>query len=221
MWLLAAVAAWAQPDTNVLRQVFQENLARRQRQYGPTDFRTVQATRDLGLFLAEIGDLPGARRTLNDIVRIDEMAVGAAARQTLEDAAALARISPAVEAEPLLVRVADSTDPALAVSALSALAGFRKAAGDKDGEIELLRRALTKAEMVDRGDGPNVAIVAKELGRIVLPKECADLLQRSLDAQRHQFGARSPVVASTEIELTGMLLAAGREDEAEKSRPTP
>src|ERR1035441_10242900 len=105
LWIAAAAAAPAfQPDTAMLRRLYEEALDRRQREYGSADARTAQAERDLGLFLYSAGDKPGARRAMADAVRVDEKALGAAAPQTLEDVAVLASVSPPAEAAPLLRR---------------------------------------------------------------------------------------------------------------------
>jgi hypothetical protein len=40
-----------QPDSAMLRQIFEDSLARRQLEFGANDARTAQAGRDLGLFL--------------------------------------------------------------------------------------------------------------------------------------------------------------------------
>ena len=69
--------------------------------------------------------------------------------RALEDAAALAQISPTAEAEPLYRRAAESSDPSIAGPSLSALGGMRKAAGDRAGAAALYRRAVTKAEAIE------------------------------------------------------------------------
>ena len=106
-WLTLIVVTTAlafQPDVAVVRRVFEEALARRQHEFGSADVRTVQAARDLGLFLRANGDTAGSRRVLTETVRIDDASLGASAPQTLEDAAALASVSPPAVAEPLLRR---------------------------------------------------------------------------------------------------------------------
>jgi tetratricopeptide (TPR) repeat protein len=151
VWLSATALAF-QPDPAMLRRVYEEVLARRQREFGVADPRTAQAARDLGLFLRANGDATGARRALAEAVRIDESAFGVAAPQTFADAAALASVSPPAAAEPLLRRAAESPDPLVAGPALSMLGGLRKSAGDLAGAAACFRRALAKAE---EADGPN------------------------------------------------------------------
>lgn len=61
---LTFVALACQPGTAMLRRVYEEGLARREREYGAADPRTTQAARDPGLFLERAGDAAGARRAL-------------------------------------------------------------------------------------------------------------------------------------------------------------
>ena len=177
----AAIAGLAfQPETAMLRRVYEENLARRQREFGAGDTRTAQAARDLGLFLSSAGDKAAARKALAEAVRIDDQALGKSAEQTLEDVAALAAISPAAEAAPLLRRAAESMDASIAGPALTSLAGMRKAAGDSAAAAALLRRALEKAEAVSGKDGPIVALILNELALAVPPEEGIALTERAL-----------------------------------------
>lgn len=214
-WIsLAAVALAFQPDTAMLRRVYEEALTRRQRDYGSSDARTAQAARDLGLFLQQNGEAAAARRALAEAVRIDESAFGAAAPQTLEDVAALAAVSPPADAVRLLRRAAESTDPLVAGPALSTLAASRKAAGDLPGAAALLRRALTKAELVDGKDGLTVALILNALSLVVEPKEAIGFLEHAVEIDRHLLGERHPDTANAEVNLSGLLLAAGRPEEA-------
>ena len=127
------------------------------------DPRTAHAARDFALFLLNDGERPAARRALTDVPKLDESALGPTARQTLEDAAALAGISPAAQAEPLYRRAAESPDASVAGPALSALAASRKAAGDLAGAPALYRRALEKAESLEGHQGPVVTLLVRTL----------------------------------------------------------
>lgn len=162
VWLVAAALAF-QPDLTVLRRVYEEALARRQREFGVADPRTAQAARDLGLFLRANQDAAGARRALAEAVRIDESAFGGAAPQTLEDTAALASVSPPAAAEPLLRRAAESPDPMVAGPALSMLGGLRKSAGDLAGAAAFFRRALAKADEADGQNGATAELILRLL----------------------------------------------------------
>jgi tetratricopeptide (TPR) repeat protein len=214
-WIAScAMAPALQPDRAVLRHLFEQALSERRTEYGAADSRTAQAARDLGLFLQRSGDIPSARTALAETVRIDEAAFGKTAPQTLEDAASLASVSPPAQAEPLFRRAAESTDPAVSGPALSSLADLRKEAGDHAGASVYLRRALEKAELADGRDGTITALILNELAMNVDPKEAAGYLERALNIDRSKLGERDPETILTEINLSRVLLAAGRVDEA-------
>lgn len=177
-----------QPDRAMLRQVYEEALARRRAEYGANDAHTAEAARDLGLFLQRNGDNAGAMRELTETLRVDEIAFGKDAPQTLEDAASLAGVSPPAQAEPLLRRAAESPDPEVSGPALSSLAALRKAVGDRSGAAAYLRRALEKAEIVDGKDGAIVALILKSLATDVDPKQAAQYLERARAIDRARQG---------------------------------
>ena len=212
IWLMPALQAF-QPDRTMLRQMFEEALKRRTAEFGRNDSHTAQASRDLGLFLQRSGDLGGARRVLTETVAIDEAAFGKDAAETLEDVSALAAISPKAGAGPLLQRAANSPDPTVSGPALSSLAEMRTAAGDRPGAAVYLRRALEKAEAVDGKDGTIVALILNALALDVDPKEGIAYLQRALAIDRTKLGEHDPGTIVTELNLSKLLLAAGRVDD--------
>jgi len=215
LWIAAALAAPAfQPDTAMLRRLYEEALSRRQREYGSADARTAQAARDLGLFLYRAGDKTSTRRAMADAVRIDEQAFGAAAPETLEDVATLASVSAPADAEPLLRRAIESPDATVAGPALTSLAELRKAAGDRAGAAVMLRRALQKAEVVDGKDGSTVALVLNMLAMVVDPKEGVLLLGRALEIDKAALGPGHPQTLRDVRKLASLLRETGRTSEA-------
>jgi tetratricopeptide (TPR) repeat protein len=206
--ILAAFAL--QPDPAMLRRLFEEALQHRRQEYGASDSRTAQAARDLGLLLSRQNDQPAARSALAEAVRIDEEMLGATAAQTLADLADLATVSPPVEAEPLWQRSAGSANARLAARALITLGGLRAAAGDRVGGAVFYRRALAKVETADGKDSARMAIVLSALAQMVELHEGIPLLQRALTINRRALGARHPETATTEANLAGLLLNAGR-----------
>jgi tetratricopeptide (TPR) repeat protein len=211
--LLPAIQAF-QPDRTMLRQMFEEALKRRTAEFGRNDSHTAQASRDLVLFLQRSGDLAGARRVLTETVAIDEAAFGKDAAQTLEDVSALAAISPKSVAGPLLERAANSPDPTVSGPALSSLAEMRTAAGDRPAAAVYLRRALEKAEAVDGKDGTIVALILNALALDVDPKEGIAYLQRALAIDRSKLGEHDSGTIVTAVNLSKLLLVAGRVDDA-------
>src|SRR5258707_400796 len=114
------VALALQPDPAMIRRLFEEALARREKEYGAADPRTAQAASDLGMYLAQQGNAADARLALAKAVRIDEAAMGAAALQTLSDVAELAAISASPDAESLWRPRAGWADATPASRALAA-----------------------------------------------------------------------------------------------------
>jgi tetratricopeptide (TPR) repeat protein len=211
VWIWAATGSLAfQPDTAMLRKLFEEALSRRQHEYGGADARTAQAARDLGLFLCRSGDTPSARRAMAEAVHIDEKALGPNAQQTLEDVATLASVSPRAEAEPLLARAAESPDPTVAGPALTSLAAMRKSAGDRPAAASFLRRALPKAAAVDGADGSTVAMILSELALVVPPSEAIPLFERALAIDQQKLGREDLQTMSIVRKLATLLRAAGR-----------
>ena len=143
-------------------------------------------------------------------VHFDEKALGPGAPQTLEDVATLASVSPRGEAEPLLRRASESPDPMVAGPALTSLAAIRKAAGDTVSAAALLRRALDKADALDR-DGTTVALILNLLAQVVPPKDAVPLLERALAIDRQKRGPADPQTVEDARKLASLLRAAGRQ----------
>src|SRR6476660_8106595 len=142
---LVALLAW-QPDAAMLGQLYREAFERKQQQYGASDTRTVQAARDLGLFLSKHDAAASAQQVLTEVVRLDEIALGAEAKQTLADVAALASVSAPRQAEALWQRVAKSSEQKVAARAFAGLGQLRETAGDQTGAARFYRQALANEE---------------------------------------------------------------------------
>ena len=209
-----AIALAMQPDPAMLRTLYADALARREKQYGPTDARTAQAARDLSLFLARHSNPEEAQPVLARLVAIDEHAFGPAAPQTLADVVELAAISPPGAAEPLWRRASLSSDPAIAARCFAALGDLHLRSGDRPGAAAFYRRALAKEETAS---GPAAEPVALRLNALALsldPKDGIPLAERALAIDRRVLGARHPQTATTEANLAGMLVNVRRNSEA-------
>lgn len=203
-----------QPDPAVLRRIFQDALERREHEYGMEDARTARAASDLGLFLKEQGDEQNARGPLAEALRIDQHVLGAAAEVTLQDAAELAAISSPGDAEPLWQRVAAARNASLAARALAALGELRENAGDRESAIIFYRRALEKEEAAGGPSSARVAVRLNSLALAIGPAQGIPLLTRALEIDRRVWGERHPETATTETNLSGLLLAADKTSEA-------
>jgi tetratricopeptide (TPR) repeat protein len=213
--LLVAIAAFfMQTDVGALRPLYEQALVRRRAEFGTRDVRTAQAARDLGLFLADLKDLPGARVALGEAIRIDEQALGATNRQTLADVAELAAIANGPDAAALWKRVAQTQDAELAIRAHMALGARSAAAGDRAGAAVDYREALARLEASASPDSAGAPAILSALAAVVDAGEAIPLLLRALTAGRAAQGVRHPANAVIENALAEKLLAVGRTDEA-------
>ena len=203
-----------QPDTAMLRRLYEEKAARVERQYGPDDARTAGAYRDLGLYLRQAPGATGAREALKKVLAIDEAQPNAPAPATQADIANLARVSPPAEAQPLWTRVAAGPDSALSSEAFAALGDLRDAAGDKPRAAELFLKALEREEAHDGPNSAKVAVRLNSLALVVGPHQAVPLLRRALAIDRAVWGEKHPETATTEVNLSGELLGSGQFAEA-------
>ena len=178
-----------QPESSGVRRIFEENFARN---------KTAQAARDLGMFLLKDGDRAGARRVLRETLRLDETE---SSTHTLEDAAALAAISPPAEADSLYRRAAESADPSVAGPALSALGTMRKSARDRAGAAAFYRRAIAKAEAIEGRNGVTVALLLVQLASVSDRPEAISSLQRAVAIDRQSLGPQHPQTRAAERAL--------------------
>ena len=203
-----------QPDAALIRRIFEEALARREKQFGAADARTAQAARDLGGFLGRQGDAAAARAALAEAVRIDEAAFGPSAPETLQDVAQLAALSPPQQASPLWRRASEAADPAVAVGALMALGAAQAASGDGPGAASFYRRAVARQEAATGAESEPVAVCLNALAQVIEIPEGVALLHRALAIDRTALGPQHPQTATTEANLAGLLVNARRYDEA-------
>ncbi len=203
-----------QPDPAAIRRLFEENLASAEKRYGWEDVRTLQAGRDLGLFLKNQGDRVGAQAMLIRVLRADEKSLGLTADQSLMDAAELATVSPPGDAAQLWRRVAASVRVDLAAGALAALGDLRAEAGDTGAAVDLYRRALSFAEKARGKDSPAVAVRLNALAVLLNEREGIPMLERALAIDRRVLGERHPETSTTHANLAGLLLNSGQPDRA-------
>ena len=202
-----------QPEGSGIRRLFEENLAREERQHGPDSAGAAQAARDLGLFLKKQADRPAATSALTRALHADERVFGPAAQQTLADASELAELLPPPEAEPLWKRAAAAADPLIASRALAAL-GDLNSGKDPVTAVSLYRGALAKEEVASGKTSARVAVRLNGLAVLVGGEEGIAMLERALAIDRQLLGERHPETSTTEANLAGLLLDAGRIDAA-------
>jgi len=213
--LMAAGMLCAQPQTPMLRTLYEQHLAEQQREYGDLDAHTAGAARDLALFLRSHGDPDGAYAAMSQTVNIDEKVFGPAAPRTLADVADLASVAPFADAGRLFERAAKSSDAAAASRALVALGEMHAGQGDREGAARYWRQALAKQESAATGsESENVAMILNVLAQAVDPADAVPLLRRALALDRKLFGPVHPEVGATDQLLAGALLRSGHATDA-------
>jgi tetratricopeptide (TPR) repeat protein len=213
LWVLPLITANAQPHPAMLRELYEQNVARELGEYGEFDAHTAGAARDLGLFLRRYGDASGARDALSRVILIDEKVFGSDAPRTLSDVADLASVAPPDEAVRLFERAAGSSDAAAASRAFVALGEIRASQGDRDGAAKYWRQALTRQEAASP-DSANTAMILNVLAQAVQPVDAIPLLRRALALDRKHFGPTHPEVGATDQLLAASLLSIGKAADA-------
>ncbi len=211
--LLAPSLSRAQPNPAMLRELYQQNLANQQRQYGDFDRHTAGAARDLGLFLRNYGDPAEAHQALSKAVAIDEKVFGVDDRRTLADVADLASVAPFDEAFRLFERAAKSSDAAAASRALVALGEASASRDDRAGAAKYWRLALARQDAANPESRAS-AMILNVLAQTVQPAEAIPLLRRALLLDRTLFGIAHPEVGAVDQLLAAALLATGKTAEA-------
>src|SRR5207253_10663226 len=100
---------------------------------------------------------------------------------------------------------------------LAALGDLDVRTGNRTGASSLYKQALAKEEAASGKDSAAVALRLNSLAHTVEPQEGIALLERALAIERRVLGARHPEAASTEANLAGLLVNAGRHDAAIKA----
>jgi tetratricopeptide (TPR) repeat protein len=203
-----------QPDPAALVPLYRQAVEEREKEFGPEHPKVAAAARDLGLFLRNHGDKPGAAAALRRALEIDLKVLGADSRTAGEDFEHLASVLPAAEAMPLYREAAKNKDPALAARSLARLAAFEESQGRRKEALQLYRQALGKEEAVS-GTGARVAVRLNDVALLESPETAEPLLRRALAIQEKALPAKHPETAATLNNLANVLLARGRAAAAE------
>lgn len=101
-------------------------------------------------------------------------------------------------------------DPAEAARTLAAQAELREQSGDRAAAADLYRQALAKEELASGHSSSRVAVLLNSLALVSDPPAAIPLLERALKIDRSVGGEANTETATTEVNLCGVLLAAGR-----------
>ena len=132
----------------------------------------------------------------------------------MADSAELAAILPPPEAEALWNRISQGSDAALAARAFAALGDLREAQGDRAAARAFFQQALVRQESASDKPSASIAVRLNSLALVSEPQIAVPLLQRALSINRRSWGENHPETATTEVNLSGELLAIGHIKEA-------
>ena len=196
--------------------MFEEQVTRRERDFGATDGRTASAARDLGFFLRDAGDRAASAAAFAKALKIDEGNLGPDSPQTLAGKITLASVSPPAPAEAMLRGALKSSgmNSRLAVPALSTLGDLRFAAGDQADAARCWSLALQHAELAFGAESDDAGKLLNSLSQVVDAKEAVALLERAVAMAQHIWGDQHPETATYELNLAKALRNAGRTAES-------
>jgi tetratricopeptide (TPR) repeat protein len=120
----------------------------------------------------------------------------------------------AFQAGPAISDAALFSETATAARTLATLAEAREEAGDRPGAADLYRQALAKEELATGKSSARVAVLLNSLALLTDPPVAIPLLQRALNIDKQVWGAHNVETGSTEVNLAGALLTAGKTLEA-------
>src|SRR5581483_9816123 len=207
-------------DPSRLRPLFEQALARREKELGPGHRKTARSAADLGLLLKSIGDAAAAEAPLRKALAIDQKNSDPALSADQENlAAVLASLGRQPEAIGLFRLCAGASDGRVAARCLSSLAIL-----DPERAESYYQDAL-KAEETASGVGhPRVALLLNDFALAMRQNKkdrlAEPLFRRALAIAEKSFGPESLSAAPVLINLGNLLQGAGQLDEAERLERT-
>ena len=208
-----ALLLW-QPDRAMLGKLYEEALERKKQQYGASDTRTMQAARDLGLFLSKHGAAEGARKVFAEVVRLDESTLGRPPRKRSRMWRRSPMYPPPHRPNPSgVARQAVPTSP-WRRGPLPPWGNCVRPPGTRPALPRFTRRHCRnrswRCARPPLDEKARLAIliggVAQVLGQIAEPAEGIAALRRSLAIDRSVLGPRHPETGTTQANLAGVLL---------------
>jgi tetratricopeptide (TPR) repeat protein len=210
-------------DPSSLRPLFEQALAEKAKEFGPTNPQVARAESDLGRFLYSNGSRgqpdgnpKDAESPLRRALAIDE---ANAAPQTQADRQILAEVLSSLnrneEAFALLQQAVKGQDAKVSAQAFAGLAMLDPAHSE-----EYYRAAVEAEDRAPEKDLKHTAILLNDLALSLEEKKdyatAESLFRKALVIQQKETGVASPAVAATLSNLGSLLETAGRHAEAER-----
>jgi tetratricopeptide (TPR) repeat protein len=207
-------------DPSRLRPLFEQVLARRERELGQRHPKTARSAADLGLLLKSIGQPTAAEAPLRKALAIDQANSDPALPADQENlAAVLVSSGHQDEAIGLFRLCAGASEGQVAARCLSSLAILDAARAES-----YYRDALKAEESASGADHPRVAMLLNDLGLALRQNQqdrlAESLFRRALGIEDKSFGPGSLNAAPMMINLGNLLQGAGQLDEAERLERT-
>ena len=192
---IAALVYLAQPDPRALIPIYEQALAAREQQYGPTHLKTAQAASDLGLYLLKLGNRGRAEALLQR---------AAAISGSVDDLENLAKALPPPQAASVLEQAAaKAVDPTSAARILTSLGEAQERLRRPDLAVKSYQQAIARQETPAR---------INSLALLLGPRDAEPLFRKALQLQP----ANHPSTAVTMNNLANVLLAQNKLAEAER-----
>jgi tetratricopeptide (TPR) repeat protein len=203
-------------DPSSLIPVFEDILARREKEWGPADRKVAGSAIDLGRFLQALGRPAAAEVPLRKALTLDRANADPQAYAAAELLASnLLLLEKPQEAFPLFQNCANGSLPDVAAKCLANLGAL-----DEPRAKDYYKAAIRKQEEAFGKDDPKVATLLNDLGlayrRENDHKSAEPLFRRALAIQQKALGPAHPTAAATMNNLGSLLQSAGRPLEAER-----
>ena len=203
-------------DPSSLIPVFEDMLARREKELSPADRRIARGAADLGGFFQALGRPAAAEAPLRKALSLDRANADPQAHADAELLASnLMALRKPEEAVPLFDSCARGSLPDVAAKCLANLGAL-----DEARSKNYYQEAIRKREEASGKDDPKVAGLLNDLGlafsREKDYKSAEPLFRRALAIQQKAFGPGHPTAAATMNNLGSLLQSAGRPLEAER-----
>jgi tetratricopeptide (TPR) repeat protein len=202
-------------DPSSLRPLFEEAVADRQKQLGPTDPKVARSAATLGLFLKETGYPAAAEPPLRQALEIDRANHSTEAPGSEEELGQiLETIGKRNEAVELFRQAAAGADARVSALSYASLARL-----DPAKAAMYYESAVTAEEIASGKDSPRVAAQLSNLALALRGKgdlkAAEPLLRRALSIQERALGRSHYQTATTLSNLGGLLQGIGQLAEAE------